>query len=387
MSSFTITGQHTPSSTSKHGHAHAHHHQQQDNITHVPPPAGNIEDLENPFTHFYGQLLHQANMLQDSVRTGCYQQAILQNPTDFYGKTVLDVGTGSGILSFFAAQAGARKVYAVEASKCAEIARQLAIHNGFGEVVEVIEGKLETINLPEKVDVIISEPIGFLLVHERMLETYVTARDKFLKPNGLMFPTTGSIVFAPITDEQLYKETLLKAAFWEKTDFYGIDITPALARAKREHLSQPVVGYFPSSMIISPMRTVHTFDFSHVSCDELKNFEINFSFEFDQAAVMHGFGCWFDFSFLGSDSQHVLSTSPDRPCTHWYQCRLLLTEPIGVNPGQQITGKLKFIANEKFSYTIQIFVSLVGTNITSGNIINLQDQVYSYLHTPSYQTY
>jgi histone-arginine methyltransferase CARM1 len=58
----------------------------------------------NPFTQYYAQLLHQANMLQDSVRTGTYQQAMLQNSADFADKVVLDVGTGTGILAFFAIQ-------------------------------------------------------------------------------------------------------------------------------------------------------------------------------------------------------------------------------------------------------------------------------------------
>lgn len=53
-----------------------------------------------------------------------------------------------------------------------------------------------------QVDVIISEPIGFLLVHERMLESYIVARDRFLKPGGLMMPTTGSIVLAPMTGRE-----------------------------------------------------------------------------------------------------------------------------------------------------------------------------------------
>lgn len=46
------------------------------------------------------------------------------------------------------------------------------------------KGKIEEISLPEKVDIIVSEPIGFLLVHERMLESYITARDRFLKPGN-----------------------------------------------------------------------------------------------------------------------------------------------------------------------------------------------------------
>ena len=87
----------------------------------------------------------------------------------------------------------------MDASASVHVARQLADRNGFAGVVEVIQGKIEEITLPQKVDVIISEPIGFLLVHERMLESYIVARDRFLKPGGLMMPTTGSIVLAPMT--------------------------------------------------------------------------------------------------------------------------------------------------------------------------------------------
>ena len=58
-------------------------------------------------------------MLMDEVRTSHYRNAILNNKHDFEGKIVMDVGAGSGILSLFAAQAGARKVYAVEASNMA----------------------------------------------------------------------------------------------------------------------------------------------------------------------------------------------------------------------------------------------------------------------------
>ena len=74
---------------------------------------------------------------------------------------------------------------------------------------------MEEIELPEKVDIIISEPIGFVLVHERMLETYITARDKFLKRGGLMMPTIGDIVLSPYTDETLYNEQVNKTVFWQ----------------------------------------------------------------------------------------------------------------------------------------------------------------------------
>lgn len=56
------------------------------------------------YFHYYGMLMHQQNMLQDQIRTGTYYAAILENTADFQGKTIMDVGAGSGILSLFAAQ-------------------------------------------------------------------------------------------------------------------------------------------------------------------------------------------------------------------------------------------------------------------------------------------
>jgi len=106
----------------------------------------------------------------------------------------MDVGAGSAILSMFAARAGAKKVYAVEASNMAENARILIQANGFSKIIEVIQARIEDITeemIPgdKPIDVIISEPLGIYLLNERMLETYVIARDRWLKPGGRMFPT------------------------------------------------------------------------------------------------------------------------------------------------------------------------------------------------------
>lgn len=341
--------------------------------------AAAIEDVENPFTQYYAQLLHQGNMLQDYVRTGTYQQAVFKNIADFKDKVVLDVGAGTGILSFFALQAGAKRVYSVEASSSAVIAEKLAKANGFGDRMIIVMGKIEEISLPEKVDLIISEPIGFLLVHERMLESYAVARERFLKPGGMMYPTTGSIVLCPFSDESLYKEQLSKIQFWENRNFYGIDLTPAIEHAVDEYFSQPVVGYFSTACLISSHRTVHTIDFLSVTCQELQNFEIGFSFRVDKTAIMHGLGGWFDIAFLGTTEHLVLSTSPDSPGTHWYQCRLLLKEPIAVNKGQFVSGTLSFQVNDKFSYNISLRAGIDGTEVTAQNEIRLHDQMYHYL--------
>ena len=95
-------------------------------------------------------------------------------------------------------------MYAVEASAMSKHAETLVKANGFSDVIKVVKGKVEEIDIPEKVDVIISEPMGFMLIHERMLESYVEARNRFLKPGGLMFPSVGTIYMAPFSDSALY---------------------------------------------------------------------------------------------------------------------------------------------------------------------------------------
>ncbi|KAM7061437.1 histone-arginine methyltransferase CARM1-like [Acridotheres tristis] len=92
----------------------------------------------------------------------------------------LDAGCGSGILSFFA---GARKIYAVEASTMAQHAEVLVKSNNLTERIVVIPGKVEEVSLPEQVDIIISEPMGYVLFNERMLESHLHAK-KYLKPPG-----------------------------------------------------------------------------------------------------------------------------------------------------------------------------------------------------------
>jgi len=71
----------------------------------------------------------QKDMLEDHKRTGAYYNAVIENKRLFKDKVVLDVGTGSGILAIFSAMAGAKKVYAVEATDMAKNARKLVDHN------------------------------------------------------------------------------------------------------------------------------------------------------------------------------------------------------------------------------------------------------------------
>ncbi|XP_021904939.1 probable histone-arginine methyltransferase 1.3 isoform X1 [Carica papaya] len=323
------------------------------------------------YFHYYGQLLHQQNMLQDYVRTGTYYAAVIENRADFTGRVVVDVGAGSGILSLFAAQAGAKHVYAVEASEMAEYARKLIAGNPLlGQRITVIKGKVEEIELPEKADILISEPMGTLLVNERMLESYVIARDRFLVPNGKMFPTIGRIHMAPFSDEYLFVEIANKALFWQQQNYYGVDLTPLHGSAFGGYFSQPVVDAFDPRLLVAPAM-FHLIDFTQIKEEDLYEIDIPLKFIASVGTRVHGLACWFDVLFNGSTVPRWLTTAPGAPTTHWYQIRCVLSQPIYVMAGQEITGRLHMVAHSAQSYTIYLTLSakMWGPGAEQGGIL------------------
>jgi histone-arginine methyltransferase CARM1 len=338
-------------------------------------------ERDKTYFFYYALLSHQQNMLMDSVRTTAYHTAITQNVADFAGKVVLDVGAGTGILSFFAAQAGARKVYAVEASNMAEHAETLIKANGLQSVIKVVKGKIEEIQLPEKVDVIISEPMGVLLVHERMMETFIIARDRFLKPAGAtvkpnqMFPSTGSIYIAPFSDVGLLADAIGKIDFWENKQFYGVDLSSLYEAAAVGQVSQAVIGAVdPKSLLAAP--SLQEFDFTKVTVEGMREFTIPLSFTATATGLMHGIAGWFDVIFMGSELTKQLTTSPSNDTTHWYQMRFILNRPFAVNRGQRVTGTLHFEANDQRSHNLHLKLKLEGTEVETEARYSLHDQTY-----------
>ncbi|XP_009630322.1 probable histone-arginine methyltransferase 1.3 isoform X1 [Nicotiana tomentosiformis] len=338
------------------------------------------------YFHYYGQLLHQQNMLQDFVRTGTYYAAVIENRADFLGRVVVDVGAGSGILSLFAAQAGAKHVYAIEASEMAEYAKKLIAGNpSLSERITVIKGKVEEVELPVKADILISEPMGTLLVNERMLESYVIARDRFLVPNGKMFPTVGRIHVAPFSDEYLYMEIANKAIFWQQQGYFGVDLTPLQRSAYEGYFSQPVVDAFDPRLLVAPAIS-HVINFTSIKEEDLYEIDIPLRFTSSASTRIHGLACWFDVLFNGSTVPRWLTTAPGAPTTHWYQLRCVLSQPLYVMPGQEITGRLRLVSHKAQSYTIYLTLSATVGDVlqTSSGKLDLKEPYYRMSQPQAY---
>jgi type I protein arginine methyltransferase len=310
----------------------------------------------------YQLLANQQLMLEDVHRTSKYHAGILGNTEDFSGKIVLDVGAGTGILSLFAAQAGAKKVYAVEGTSAADYACRLIEHAGLTDRIEVLRGRLDEVELDTKVDVIISEPWGFFLFHERMIEVFLSARDRFLVDGGKLFPSVAKVWLAPFRDDELYEWRCEKIAFWERSDFFGIDLSALAETARRELFEMPAVGLVePASLLARPVG--HELNLLTTRLNDLAVIRLPFKFDATATGVVHGLAGWFDVSFAGSNRVVTLSTAPDAPPTHWAQLRFLFGKPIELQLGQTLVGVLTLTANAQSSYdaTVEVRVEPLGS--------------------------
>lgn len=270
---------------------------------------------ENYFSSYADIELHRT-MIEDQVRTNAYKDAILSTAADyFHGKVVCDVGCGTGILSMFCAQAGARKVYAIDASKIAKHARQLVEVNGYADVITVFECKAEEAELPEKVDIIVSEWMGYMLLYETMLPSVLHVRDRWLKPGGKMFPEKAVLHMALGEAQWITKYEEGTYDFWVSLNHeHNLDMTLLADQSVARYKDVVHVHMVAQEDVLSHKSTVCDLDLYTVTAKELTNITHRFSLSSMGSRKLNSFVLWFDVWFPGGMR---LTTSPDDEDTHW----------------------------------------------------------------------
>lgn len=284
------------------------------------------------YSHFG---IHE-EMLKDSVRTDGYRKAIMFNKHLFKDKVVLDVGCGTGILSMFASKAGAKKVYAVDNANIIFQAEKIMQHNQF-QNIECIKGKMEEIELPEKVDIIISEWMGYFLLYESMLPTVLYARDQFLKPNGYILPDRCTLEMALLEDAE-YRDD--KIDFWDNV--YGFDYSLLKSTVLRE----PLVDSVNEQSIVSSTCRVLDLDLYTVTIEDLQSITASFELTAEKNDMAHAIVFWFD-AFFQLDKQIDFSTGPYHKYTHWKQTVMYPKEPMALMKNDQIKGTIHIVPSEK----------------------------------------
>ncbi|KAM8930987.1 protein arginine N-methyltransferase 6 [Pelodytes ibericus] len=300
-------------------------------------------EQDNEYFQCYSHVSIHEEMIADTVRTNAYKMAILQSKTGLHDKTVLDVGAGTGILSIFCAQAGAKKVYAVEASAVSQLACKVVKLNGMEDKVEIINSSIESTEIPEKVDAIVSEWMGYALMYESMLNSLIYARDKWLKPGGLILPSCADIFIAPINDPK----TESRLDFWsEVKGMYGVDMScmRTFARTCVMNKEMAVHTVFPEDVLSFPVKFA-SLDLTTATQDEVAKIHGSFKFRCFGSSLMHGFAVWFSVNFPGEKVIN-LSTSPYGEETHWKQTLLYLDEEVQVEQDSEVCGNITMTPSE-----------------------------------------
>uniref|UniRef100_A0A8C2D5U6 type I protein arginine methyltransferase n=1 Tax=Cyprinus carpio TaxID=7962 RepID=A0A8C2D5U6_CYPCA len=268
------------------------------------------EDMTSKDYYFdsYAHFGIHEEMLKDEVRTLTYRNSMFHNKHLFKDKVVLDVGSGTGILCMFAAKAGAKKVIGIECSSISDYAVKIVKANKLDHIVTIIKGKVEEVELPvEKVDIIISEWMGYCLFYESMLNTVIYARDKWL---------VGEVAIKePLVDVVDPKQLVSSACLIKEVDIYTVKI---------EDLS-----------------------FTSPFCLQVKRND-----------YIHALVTYFNIEFTRCHKRTGFSTGPESPYTHWKQTVFYLDDYLTVKTGEEIFGTISMKPNVKNNRDLDFTVDL-----------------------------
>ncbi|OQD77853.1 hypothetical protein PENDEC_c002G02581 [Penicillium decumbens] len=347
-------------------------------------PADKIGEAdEDYFTSYSYNTIHES-MLKDTIRTDAYRDFVYENKHIFKDKVVLDVGCGTGILSMFCAKAGAKKVISVDNSNIIDRAKEIVYDNGLGDVITCIRGKIEDVTLPvEKVDIIISEWMGYALLFEAMFDSVIYARDRYLAPDGLMVPSHATLRIAPYADPDFVASHV---SFWNNV--YGFKMNSMKLNIYDEALvrSNQPTSIAGDSAVFLPL-PLHTITVEELTF--LKDFQVTLKEDID---ALDGWAIWFDIFFMPSrdstfpenavpsDMQKkgivAFTTGPDGTETHWMQTICLIDhekhEPKPVKKGQVINGKIGYEKKEKGSRLLDITIEWQDENTNRSQHWSLQ---------------
>lgn len=303
---------------------------------------------EDPYFYSYSHYGIHEEMIKDKVRTESYMNAMIHNPQLFANKIVLDIGCGTGILSIFASRAGAKHVYGIDAADIAIQASQIVQDNGLSDKITIIKGKVEDVELPvEKVDIIVSEWMGYFLLYESMLNTVLFARDKWLASDGMMFPDRAKMYLVGIEDAD-YKEK--KLDFWQ--DVYGID----MSIIRPTVMAEPIVDVVEAQAVVTTECLLYDIDIKKVRPEDLE-FAAKYRLTATKTDYLHALVAFFDVEFNHGTKQIKLSTSPMKKYTHWKQTVFYFEGAVPMMCGEEITGSLALRKNPEHNRDIDIKIS------------------------------
>jgi predicted RNA methylase len=280
----------------------------------------------------YAEFEVHRTMIRDRARTEAFRRAIdtVVRP----GNVVLDVGAGSGILSVFAARGGAARVYAVERTPIAVLAEQLAAANEVADTVKVIHGDVMDIELPEPVDVIVSEWLGGFGIDEGMLAPVIAARERWLKPGGVMIPQSVTAWTALVHDR--YLADMIE---FLREEPFGLRLEVLVEDTVNEIIYSGTFRHLAADDRRSEPRQLWTTNADRIALEQAQApHQAETLLPVRDHGTANALALWFSAELAPGIS---LSVGPGDPPTHWGMTTAPLRSSVELTPGMVVRARVR----------------------------------------------
>jgi protein arginine N-methyltransferase 1 len=282
-----------------------------------------------------------ANLLMDRVRTESFQRTI--SKVVKAGDVVLDLGSGTGILSFLACQAGARRVYAIESGDVAQLSGLLCAANGVQDRVVVLNDSSYRVTLPEKADVIVTDTFHTFGLQDGLLGSVIDARRRSLKEGGRIVPRTMQLFFVPVELPDIYR----RLEVWS-TDLYGFDFSAAREFATNNLYSVPIDPDVFRKAFLGEPAALLTIRFSDA---DTPNVSGDVTLVSTRPGLLHGLGGWFAAEL---DEGILLSNSPDIMTVSWKNAFFPLDRPVLVAAGDALKVRIETCNGAAWRWQVEL---------------------------------
>ena len=271
---------------------------------------------------------YHRGMLGDRDRVDRYREAIhaVVRP----GDVVVDIGTGTGLLAFFACQAGARHVYAIEQGPIIALAAELARSNGFEDRITFIRDTSFRVTLPERASVLVTETLWNFGVGEGMIGFLADARERMLKPQPRVIPATVDLKLAPIEYAALHR-----AVVQCPDDVHGLDFSLMRRYAVNQVLTPRIDA---ASLLADPVHLLTVVLDEHARPD----FGAETTVKASRAGTVHALAGWFEAELAPGIR---IGNPPGASASSWAQVAFPLERPLEVQPGDGLAIRIDTVAN------------------------------------------
>lgn len=292
------------------------------------------------------------NLIADRARNAAFyralQQVIVPGVT-----TVADLGSGTGLLGFYALKLGAKDVYFYEYSPALKLSQKIARHNGLRRGHFIHQHSLQ-MDKPVPVDVVVSETLGNYAYEENIIETLADAR-RFLKPGGTFIPQHIAQFVAPVITPRVYQELCV----W---DDVGAELDFSLA--KEMSLNNLYVRLLKPEELLESGASAQRWDAVDLRKKNASVRRGHAHWTVASDTKLYGFALWWECTLLPGIT---LSTSPLAARSHWEQLYCPVREPIHARPGDELSVTLTSDSRFETGASVKWDISLKSK--TSGTLL------------------